>query len=556
MKAGGFRSAWQHRRWRRFLLSTAVSGTGDFLYSVALVVYLIEETGSAGWVAAAVIARMVAFTLLGAVGGVIADRFDRRRLMVVLDVARAAVMVGIAFIIMADGPPLTVLVLVVTSAALTTPYRPAGVAATPLLVAEDDLAAANAAEASISQLCWFLGPALGAAIVALSGPEAAFFANAATFAVSAVLVAGLGSIGSGNRGDHETGAGTHMVREFVEGARAVKEVKGLAALTLLVVAVLFAFGIEQVVQVLVVRDRLDLDADAVGVLIACTGIGGLLAVPFSARLAAHRNAGRLLAISGLLMGAPLALLAVTNHLAVAGALMVVEGVGNIFLDVLAITLLQRVCPDRLLGRVFSLQDTSGSLAQLAGTISAPLLISLVDLELALLVGGGALVASSLLLLPALQAISTRTEAERVRLAPIVAELGELGILGDASQVARERIARSTSTLVVEPGSVIVAEGDAAADLFVIRSGTVTVSTAELGHVRDMGPGEWFGEIGLIRRLPRTATVTAASAVDLLVIPGPVFLDAVAASDTMAGPLATALNMRLARTHPHLLDATS
>ena len=158
-----------------------------------------------------------------------------------------------------------------------------------------------------------------------------------------------------------------MVREFVEGARAVKEVKGLAALTWLVVAVLFAFGIEQVVQVLVVRERLDLDADAVGVLIACTGIGGLLAVPFSARLAAHRNAGRLLAISGLLMGAPLALLAVTNSLAVAGALMVVEGVGNIFLDVLAITLLQRVCPDRLLGRVFSLQDTSGSLAQLVGT---------------------------------------------------------------------------------------------------------------------------------------------------------------------------------------------
>ena len=247
----------------------------------------------------------MAYTVLGAVGGVIADRYDRRRLMIVLDLARTAVMAAIGLIIMADGPPFTVLVLVVAAAALTTPYRPAGVAATPLLVPEDDLAAANAVEASVSQLCWFLGPALGAAIVALSGTEAAFFANAATFAVSAVLVAGLGSIGTGNRGQHEGSSGAHMVREFVKGARAVKEVKGLAALTWLVVAVLFAFGIEQVVQVLVVRERLDLDADAVGVLIACTGIGGLLAVPFSARLAAHRNAGRLLAISGLLMGAPL-----------------------------------------------------------------------------------------------------------------------------------------------------------------------------------------------------------------------------------------------------------
>ena len=81
------------------------------------------------------------------------------------------------------------------------------------------------------------------------------------------------------------------------------------------------------------------------------GAGGI-AVPFTARIfAAQPNAGGLLAASGLLMGLPLALLAVTTSPIVAGGLMVVEGVGNITLDVLFITMLQRACPEALLGRV-------------------------------------------------------------------------------------------------------------------------------------------------------------------------------------------------------------
>jgi MFS family permease len=535
-------------------VATAVSGTGDFLYSIALVVYLIDETGSAGWVAAAAIARMVTFTVLGPIGGVIADRFDRRRLMVILDGSRAVVMSLIVVAIAAGGPPLVVLGLVVVSAALTTPYRPAGVAATPLLVSEDDLAAANAAEASVGQIAWFAGPALGAALVALSGPELAFGANAVTFALSGVLVAGIGNVGTGAPRRAERDPAERAMRQLVEGTRAMRQVAGLAAMTLLVVAVLFAYGIEQVVQVFVVRDRLDLDADAVGVLIACTGVGGLLAVPFSARLARHRHGGRLLAASGVLMGAPLALLSIAGSLPVAGALMVVEGVGNITFDVLLMTLLQRLCPERLIGRVFSLQDTSGALAQLLGTIAAPVLVTSVDLEAALLIGGGSLVAASLALVPALHAISVRTEAERERLAPVAAELGELGILGDASQAARERIARSTTTRSVVAGSVVFREGDPSTDLFVIRSGSVAISTEAQGWVRRLGPGDWFGEIGLIRHLDRTATVAAITDLELLVIPGSVFLDAVSGADVLPVALGSTMNLRLARTHPHLVDA--
>jgi CRP-like cAMP-binding protein/predicted MFS family arabinose efflux permease len=549
--AGGFKSAWSNRRWRRYLVALGVSSIGDFMYAVGLAVYLVEETGSATWLAAAAIVRMLTYTVLGPIGGVVADRYDRRRLMMMLDAGRVALMMAAGLAIVAGGSPLIVLLLASATAALTTPYRPAAIAATPLLVGEDDLAAANAAEASVSQLAWFIGPALGAAIVVGFEPAAAFFVNGVTFVLSGLLIAGVGSIGSGSRSEphHDHGP----LAQLVEGGRALKQVPGLAALTGMLVAVLFAFGIETVVQVLVVTQRLGRDAGSVGILLACVGVGGILAVPFAAKLGSRPDAGRLLAISGVLMGAPLVLLAVTTNFYVACGLMVIEGLGNILLDVMFVTLLQRACPDRLLGRVFSLQDSASSCAQLAGSIAAPLLIATADLELALVVGGGSLTIVSLSLAASLQAISNRTEAERAALAPLVDELAGIGILGDARRASLERLARGSRTVSVDVGEVVFGEGDPPADLYIVREGEVAVHTAADGVVRHLTAGDWFGEIGLMRRVPRTATVTAVAPTQLLVVPGELFVDAIDGLDRMPDPLGATMRTRLVRTHPHMLD---
>jgi MFS family permease len=320
------------------------------------------------------------------------------------------------------------------------------------------------------------------------------------------------------------------------------------------VFVMFAYGIESVVQVLVVRDRLGEEASGVGILTACIGVGGLAAIPLAPRMARQRNTGQLLAVSGLLMGAPLALLAVTSQLWVAGALMFVEGVGNIMLDVLFVTLLQRVCPELLLGRVYALQDSAGALAMLGGTVAAPLLVSGVSLETALIVGGGSLVAASIVLWSPLRAASLRTEAERLRLAPIADELGALGIFGVASQAARERIARNVRHERVAAGEVVFREGARPDDLYVVRAGTAAVSTFADGEIRRLGVGDWFGEIGLLRRIPRTATITAVEDLELWAVPGGVFVDAVAGQDRVPEPLASTMGARLARTHPELSEA--
>ena len=150
-----------------------------------------------------------------------------------------------------------------------------------------------------------------------------------------------------------------------------------------------------------------------------------------------------------------------------------------------------------------------------------------------------------MLLPPLRATSLRTEAERRRLAPLVGELGALGIFGEASCAALERIARSAEATTVESGQVVFSEGDPPADLYVVRSGTVVVSTEADGEIRRLGPGDWFGEIGLLRRIGRTATITVAETAQLLAVPGTVFLDAVMTQERVPDPLAATLTTRLA-----------
>ena len=109
-------------------------------------------------------------------------------------------MVLLAVVAWSDGSPALAIGLTVLNAAASTPFRPAVVAATPLLVDEDDLAAANAAESIIGQLAFFVGPGLGAAVVVLGGTGTAFLVNGVTFAVSAVLLMRTGPIGDAPHG--------------------------------------------------------------------------------------------------------------------------------------------------------------------------------------------------------------------------------------------------------------------------------------------------------------------------------------------------------------------
>ena len=169
----GFRDALRHREFRLLLASYGISWTGDWCYSVALTIWVFQRTGSSTWVAALLVVRILPYVLFGAIGGVIADRLDRRRLMVMLDLARALLMVPLVVVIAIDGPVIVAAVITFFAGMMGSAYRPAVVASTPRIVGEADLAPANALESILNQVTSFIGPALASLLLPGSSAEAA-----------------------------------------------------------------------------------------------------------------------------------------------------------------------------------------------------------------------------------------------------------------------------------------------------------------------------------------------------------------------------------------------
>jgi MFS family permease len=533
-----------------------VSGIGDFMYAVAFVVWILRETDSVTWVSLSVILRLAPPALLGSFGGVLADRVDRRRLMMTVDLGMAACMGGVALLTLVGGRGAVVvaIALTVVNALLATPRRPAEAALTPRLVGEDDLAAANALTGAVAQIMWFAGPAIGAGILAITHePGWAFALNALTFVVSATLVAGVrlpdGDASAATIDRSEPDGESPADGAFAmwrDGLRAIRHTPGGVAVMGLIAAVLLAYGFEIVLHVFVATERLGLGEAGLGTMTMVVGLGGLAGAPFTSRVASSRRPGTLLVVSGIALGISLGGLAFTTHRTVAYALLFLEGLGNVIFEVLSITMVQRLFGNDVLGRVFGVSDSLSTTAMLAGSIAAPVIVAGPGLETALVVGGGVLAAWALLAWPRLSMAGRGTVDAMDALAPLVTRLGALGIFAGASTAVLERVARATTTVSVPAGTVVIRQGDPADDLYVIERGTCSVHDLQT-LINAMGPGHWFGEIGLVERRPRTASVTADVDTELLRIDGAEFLAALGDLAATPEPLTRGVRTRLART---------
>src|ERR1700733_887283 len=187
-KEGSIRSALRYPAFRSLLAGLAVSQTGDWLYNLALVTLVYQRTGSALWAGVATAARVVPMVVLGPLGGAIADRFNRRRVMVACDLIRLVLMLALALAAAARLPVVIVPVLAALATAAGAPYLPATSATTPRLVPEADLPGANAARSAVTALGIIAGPALGGVLLLLGSPALAFAVNALTFGVAAACV--------------------------------------------------------------------------------------------------------------------------------------------------------------------------------------------------------------------------------------------------------------------------------------------------------------------------------------------------------------------------------
>ena len=208
-------------------------------------------------------------------------------------------MAGLAFFVAADGPPGLALLAVIASYTIAAPSRPALSAVVLVVAGEGHLAVANAVLSTIRQIMTFLGPLLGTVVV-LWSPAAGFALNAATFAVSGLILATVSGIPRAPFAPSAPGTGSRrlgVVGSFADGLSAAATIPSMPALVSLIAVMYFVRGSEMVLHVFVVRDQLDADVGAIGLLGGAIGLGALLAMPIASRAASSDRPTRAILVS-------------------------------------------------------------------------------------------------------------------------------------------------------------------------------------------------------------------------------------------------------------------
>jgi MFS family permease len=540
--------ALRHRDFRLLIAAYSLSAVGSWAYNVGLAVYVYERTHSAAWVGAVTVGRFLPAVLFGPYGGVVAERFERARLMMTLDAVCALLMTALSIVAAYHGAALLAIGIGGINALVATPYEPAVAAITPQLVPEDDLAAANTLTSTVGNLAVIAGPALGALLLLLAGPVLAFAANGLSFLWSALVVSRMSA--RSTPVDVTSGGSAGPVRQVLVGVRAIITSPTATVLAAYSVIASFVYGVDTVLLVVVSERRLGTGANGYSYLLAGLGLGGVLAAGLVKRISAWPRLGTAIIVAmGVYCLPTLVLLAVRQPVA-AFAVEVVRGAGTLVVDVLAMTALQRSLPQDKLARVFGAFFTFVLMAISLGALVTPLVLGAAGLGTTLWLAGALVPALCLLGWPSLRRMDEMNVAELAKIAPRVALLQRAALLAESSRSTLERLAKESTMVIIGTDEDAVREGEEADALYIIDTGAMKVrwhaGTGKERELAVLGPGDYFGEVGLIQHIPRTATVTATSPSRLLRIEGEAFLEAL--SSGVASPsLLEGAKARLAST---------
>jgi MFS family permease len=505
-----------------FLLATMVEWAGW----LALVVYAFGRGGAAeaGLIGFAVGLPAI---LVAPTAAVLGDRHPRARVMFTAYLGQALALAATSVAFMLDAA-LAGYALGIVAMALIALTRPLLASILPELArSPDELTAGNVAS-GLGEGFGALGGSLAAGVMlGIAGASFVLLAGAGAMIVASLLLLSLAVHARSiereamRTSDAEIGGAIRIaIHELGAGGAAMIADRRLVALSTLMAVTIGTLGALNILIVIVAIDVLGFDEEAAGYLAAITGVGALLgSLAASSLIGRERIAAPMLAS---IVGFAVAVGAVglgSTPLPIAVAL-VATGIGWSVAWVAATTMIQRLVGDDVMTRVFGVNESLQTGAEALGGLVVPLLVVAIGPHGALLALGGSLAVVALVSAP------TLLRADRIDPAILrdIAVLRAVPMFTPLSAPVIERLAAYAERSSAAPGSAIVREGEPGERFYIVVGGRVRV-TAQERPAGELGAGMSFGEIALLRDVPRTATVEAIEPTDLLAIRREPFLEA-------------------------------
>ena len=515
------------RELRRVQLAFVVFSMAEHATWLAVFVYALARGGAAevGIVAVAQLAPAVVLTPFSALAG---DRFSTQRALAVGYGVQSIAMAGTAAAMWA-GQPIAAYVLAAVAATSISFIRPVMGALLPEVThAPADLVAANVVAGLIEQIGILAGPLAAGIVLALASPAAVFAVAAVGTGAACLAVLTVrgepGAHGSGRvRADATQRPDARDAVRIAFAGFATLRRHGRLRILLGVVAVAgLVKGVGDIVFVVFADDRLDGGGGTSGLLAVAYGIGGLLGALSTTRLVRSSRIGGQLLAAGALLGVAMAGAAWAATTPTALASMMLMGAAESLLVLTSTVSVQRQAPPHVLSRVFGIVEGTQMALIAVGSLLVSVLVTQWSLAITFVTIGGVSVA----VLALLAALLNR---QGDVLPPVddatVASLLADPVFAPLAATTIERLARNAERRAFEAGDTIVREGEPGEHYFLVVEGTVSVSQ-DGRHLRFLPAGRSFGEIALLKEVPRTATVVATSAGEVLAVGRDDFLEAV------------------------------
>ena len=371
----------QNRPFRSLWSARVISFAGDSLSLVALMLHVASTTGQALAVSLLLLAGDFAPALFSPLTGAISDRFNLKRVMISCELIQGALLLLIALAM----PPLPLLLVLVAARAIAGHvFLPASRAAVPSLVPGDSLETANSTLGFGTNASEALGPLLAAALFPLVGVRGVLLVDAASFLVSAVLLASLPSLPPAPSGEQ---ARPSLLQDAKLGLGYILSAPAVRVIALGFFAVVLFNGVDDVALVVLAKETLRAGDSAVGLLLGAVGLGLLASYALLARYGSRASMAVMLLLGFAVSSMGNLLTGLAWAVSAAFSMQAVRGVGIAAMDVATNTLLQRLVPPELLGRVFGNLYGAIGVAAALSYVGGGLLLDATSAPVTLMVAG-------------------------------------------------------------------------------------------------------------------------------------------------------------------------